>query len=65
MLIFHTLYAFMYKRKMKLYKNDLEFQWGNKVSKIYLGLHMVKIDIHIFIQGINSYIHVASILNRC
>ena len=32
------MYAYMYKKEMKHYENDLEFQW------VYQGLYKVKID---------------------
>ena len=46
MLICHTIYAYMYK-KMKHYKNDLEFHWGYKGFKNIFWFYKVKIDIYI------------------
>ena len=46
MLIYHTIYAYMYKKEMKQYENDLEIRWVyQSFNKIYFGLHKVKIDI--------------------
>ena len=41
MLIYHTIYAYMYKKEMKQYENDLEFQWVYQGLKIYFGLYKV------------------------
>ena len=42
----------MYKKEMKYYENDFEFQW------VYQGFKNIFwfIDIQIFIQGINAQI---------
>ena len=42
MLIYHTIYAYIYKKEIKHYKNDLEFSGFTKVSKMYFGLYKVK-----------------------
>ena len=34
MLLYHAIYAYMYKKEMKHYENDLEFQWVYQGFKI-------------------------------
>ena len=46
MLIYHTIYAYMYKKEMKHYENGLEFQWFYQGFKnIFCFVHKEKIFI--------------------
>ena len=45
MLMYHTIYAYMYEKEMKHYRNDLEFQFVYQGYKIYFDLYKVKLDI--------------------
>ena len=57
MLIYHLQYTLIFmKKKWSIIKMNWNFRRFTKVSKMYFGLYKVKIDIYIFIQGINAQI---------
>ena len=51
MSLYHTIYAYKYKKEKKHYENDLEFQWVYQNFKKYILVYIRLKSTHRFLSG--------------